>query len=236
MHEICSKFVSAKSIEHLNQLVISYFYGQGITSLAFTYYKQHTKSGNKLVYDWVTPQLRAWHEHYLGENYADIDRTLESMEQGLMPIFWDIDCQLTSAKNKRELRMRQESKDFGIHQGLCIPLHGPNGDFVVLVLHQRIHETGLDHWQEKQYAWLAISQCYFHYLRQFLLEDSKFAVKLTKREQQCLKLTAQNMRIDAIAKLLGISQRTVNFHIQNANKKMGVSNKYLAVMRWLTDL
>ncbi|CEK10323.1 helix-turn-helix transcriptional regulator [Legionella hackeliae] len=233
MYEICTKMASASSIEHLKQLLINYFSREGITSIALTYYKQHTKTGNKLIYDWVSAPLRAWHEHYLGENYADIDRTLESLEQGLLPTFWDLDCQLANAKNTREQRMRQESKEFGIHQGLCIPLHGPQGDFIVLVLHQRINEAGLHHWEQKQYGWLAIIQCYFHHLRQFLLQDAVSAVKLTRREQQCIQLTAENMRLDAIASLLGVSQRTVNFHLQNANKKLGVNNKYLAVIRWL---
>ncbi|WED41812.1 helix-turn-helix transcriptional regulator [Legionella cardiaca] len=234
MYEVCSKLAAADSIEHLNKLLVSYFSREGITSLAFTYYKQHTKSGSRLIYNWVTPPLRAWHEHYLDESYADVDRTLESMEQNLVPFLWDIDEQLSKAKNKRELRMRQEAKEFGIYRGLCIPLHGPQGDFVNLVLHQRIQENGLVDWQEKQFIWLAITQCYFHYVRQLLLQTVKSKIKLTKREQQCLELTAQNIRINVIASLLGVSQRTVNFHLQNANKKMGVSNKYLAVMRWVT--
>ncbi|MBA3536441.1 MAG: helix-turn-helix domain-containing protein, partial [Tatlockia sp.] len=40
------------------------------------------------------------------------------------------------------------------------------------------------------------------------------------------------IRLDEIAEILEISQRTVNYHIQNSNKKLGVSNKYLAIMRW----
>lgn len=53
---------------------------------------------------------------------------------------------------------------------------------------------------------------------------------LTKREQECLRLTAEGFRLEMIAQLLKISKRTVNFHLQNANKKLGVTNKYLAIM------
>ena len=41
-------------------------------------------------------------------------------------------------------------------------------------------------------------------------------------------LTAKSWRVDEIAAELKISPRTVNFHIQNANKKLRVNNKYQA--------
>ncbi|CDZ78903.1 Transcriptional activator protein LuxR [Legionella massiliensis] len=232
MYDLCQRMTLAESKDSLNQMISSYFSQQGISSLAFTYYSQHTKTGSKLIYQWATPALRAWHQHYLDEGYADIDRTLESSEQSLLPVYWDVHEQLAASKNKREARIREESIEFGIDKGLSISIHGPAGDFFVLVVHQRVKETGLSGWQEKQYPWIAIALCYFHHLRQFLLREAVEDSTLTKRERQCLQLTSQGLRIDNIAKALDISRRTVNFHIQNANKKLGVSNKYLAIMRW----
>ncbi|MDP1603931.1 MAG: LuxR C-terminal-related transcriptional regulator [Legionella sp.] len=233
MNAIIEEMARAESLCQLNSILSTYFAHQGISSLALTYYNRHTKSGNKLIYDWVSPPLKAWHQHYLDENYADIDRTLESSEQSVMPIYWNVFEQLLQAKNKREQRIRQESIEFGIAEGLCIPVYGPQGHFILLVLHQRRNEHGLKNWQEKQFTWLSLTVAYFHHLRRHLINvTSSELIKLTKREQQCLKLTASGLRIEAIAKALELSLRTVNFHLQNANKKLGVSNKYLAAMRW----
>lgn len=229
---ICKRMAFAESIEQLTEMTANYFLQVGITSLAFTYYRQHTKTGSKLIFDWASKVLRPWHQYYIDEGYADIDRTLESSEHSLLPVYWDVKAQLIQSKNKREARVRQESIEFGIDKGLSMTIYGPGGDFMVLAIHQRINETGLHGWEEKQYLWLAIGQCYFHYLRQFLLSKSVKGLKLTRREQQCLQLTSQGIRIDKIAEILEISLRTVNYHIQNANKKLGVSNKYLAIMRW----
>lgn len=234
MFEICQCLASANSVDSLKLTLTSYFARERITSLAFTYYNQHTKTGNKLLYDWVTAPLQAWHQYYLNKNYADIDRTLGLSEQSIIPVYWDVHLQLIQAKNKREQRIRQESIDFGIDKGLCIPFYSPDGDFAILVLHQRINEDGLKHWQQKQYVWQIVTQHYFHYLRQSLLCESISNSQLTSREQQCLSLTTQGMRIEIIANMLEISPRAVNFHLQNANKKLGVNNKYLAVMRWLS--
>ena len=59
--------------------------------------------------------------------------------------------------------------------------------------------------------------------------------KLTRREEQCLKFTAKSWRVEQIAKELKISPRTVNFHIQNANKKLGSQNKYQAVYKFFEE-
>lgn len=233
MHTICQQFAAVQTLQALNQYLYNYFCSLGIQSIAITYYNANTKTGNKLLYDWVSPPLKVWHQHYLDEGYADIDRTLESSEQSLLPVFWDVQEQLTVAKNKREARIRQESIDFGIDKGISIPVHGAQNDLLVLVLHQRQHENGLANWQENQYNWLTIALCYLHHLRRFLVhEQGATQISLTRRERECLELTSQGLRIDAIAKELGLTVRTVNFHLQNANKKLGVSNKYLAVMRW----
>ncbi len=219
----------AKTNEELSEHLGRYFAEQGIKSLAVTYYQQHTKTGNRLIYDWVTPELSAWHNYYIEQQYADIDRTLESSEHATLPIFWDVNEQLRLAKNRREKRMREESIQFGIDKGLCIPIYGPKGDFIILVLHQRKDEDGLTNWHNKQYIWLAVAYIYLHFLRSLLPEQVCLAA-LTKRERQCLILTAEGFRVHLIAKQLHISERTVNFHLHNANKKLGAKNKYLAVL------
>lgn len=233
MQDILLRMANASSLIELKQSMIWYFAKEGITSLAVTVYQEHTKTGSEIVYDWVSNPLEPWHTYYLEQKYADIDRTLENTEHSLLPIYWDVHTQLNQAKNARERRMRQESIAFGIDKGLCIPVHGPRNHLMVLVLHQRTQQNGLAFWQEKQFLWMAVAQCYFHFLsKELLRSQNQIGVSLTKREEQCLRLTAQGVRLENIAKALGISERTCHFHLQNANKKLGVTNKYLAVARW----
>ena len=54
-------------------------------------------------------------------------------------------------------------------------------------------------------------------------------VKLTKREIEVLNVATQFSRADEIAKAIGISKRTVDFHLANAYKKLGVSSRYFAL-------
>ena len=66
------------------------------------------------------------------------------------------------------------------------------------------------------------------------MPDITSSYQLTQREKQCLALTAKSWRVDQIAKELKISSRTVNFHLQNANKKIGTNNKYQSVHKYFS--
>ena len=140
------KMAKAICLSNLQDILAAYFAKEGIHSFAVTYYNQHTKTGNKLLYDWVSHALKPWHDYYLEEGFADIDRTLETAERSLLPVFWDVHEQLLAAKNKRERRIREESIRYGHDKGLSITIFGPQGDFIVCALHQRLNEQGLNNW------------------------------------------------------------------------------------------
>jgi LuxR family maltose regulon positive regulatory protein len=53
---------------------------------------------------------------------------------------------------------------------------------------------------------------------------------LTEREKQILRLVKQGLTNKEIAQSLGITSRTVEFHLGNFFKKLEVSNRTAAVM------
>ena len=56
---------------------------------------------------------------------------------------------------------------------------------------------------------------------------------LTLRETECLRLVAQGMNDPEIGKALGISERTVRFHISNVKLKLRVRSRAQAVAQFL---
>lgn len=226
---------SAQHEQQVHAILHAYLKTFAIHSYAFTYYSGHIKTGQKLRYHCVSEALRVWHEYYLEQKFADVDRTLEEYYATILPCYWDVQAQLTKAKNNRERRVRLESIEFGIDKGLSIPIHGPDRDFVSLTLHQRRGEKCLENYLELQYEWLAAAKVIYHHIKRILMlsETQDKHAGLTRREKQCLILTAKSWRVENIAKELNISVRTVNFHLQNANKKLGTHNKYQTVNKYL---
>ncbi|MNM77917.1 Regulatory protein SdiA [compost metagenome] len=56
------------------------------------------------------------------------------------------------------------------------------------------------------------------------------APPLSRRELEVLKLSADGKTAYEIARILSLSERTINFHVQRAIEKLGVNNKIAAVI------
>src|SRR5689334_11655879 len=109
IYQLADRLKKAVQEKQVNAIFCEYLKGFKIYSYAFTYYSGHVKTGRKLQYHYVSAALQSWHLHYLEQNYADIDRTLEKNHLTELPMFWDVHEQLTLAKNKRERKLRNES-------------------------------------------------------------------------------------------------------------------------------
>lgn len=64
-------------------------------------------------------------------------------------------------------------------------------------------------------------------------EAAKMAEMTTPREREVLELLSQGLSARAIARRLGISERTVNTHIGHVYRKLGVNNRVDAVLAGL---
>lgn len=234
---IADSFAGADGLKAINQLLLEYLREQGFSAFSFTYYSRYEARSSRLRYDFATPAFQVWHQHYLEEKYADVDSTLDSVVEMTLPVFWDINQQLAQAKTPRERAMRQDSLDFGARRGLSIPVHGPNGDFANFLLVEMKGETCLQNWSTDQYEWMVVSQLYYSALLPHLLlkETERNQYELTDRERECLSLVSQSISVPDISKKLAITERTVNYHIQKLNRKLGVRNKHQAVAKALAE-
>jgi DNA-binding CsgD family transcriptional regulator len=61
--------------------------------------------------------------------------------------------------------------------------------------------------------------------------DKKDMPKLTRRELDVLSWTSQGKTAWEVSVILGMSEKTVNFHLGNAMRKLGVSSKHQAVLK-----
>lgn len=229
------QFKSARTILELNLALKQYLAQHTITTFSFTYYSYYPNALNKLKYDFSSDNFSIWHKHYISENYEEIDSTLKDVYKMSLPTFWELQQQLKAATTPKEKQMRLDSIDFGAEKGLSIPIHGPQEDFAILLLVQMRGETCLDNWHVLQYELFTAAYYYYSYLQLQLLKAQPPSEKfhLNKRGLQCLLLTAKQYSVAAIAKKLNITERTVNYHIQRINKKLGTKNKYQSVAKAL---
>ncbi|ARG96589.1 helix-turn-helix transcriptional regulator [Legionella micdadei] len=232
-----NELAQANLINQCDHALERYLNKKGITTFSFTYYAYHPNSANKLKYDMSSANFKDWHKHYLAEHYHGIDSTLSFVYNSHLPIYWDIKQQLTQAISATERKMRLDSIAFGTKAGLSIPIHGPQNNFAILLLVQMQNEQSILQQQGLQYELFVAAHLYYHYIQIHLLNETqeKQSFRLTQREIQCLLLIAKHYSVKQMAQLLELSERTINFHIQKINKKLGTKNKYQSLAKALEE-
>jgi len=171
---------------------------------------------------------QAWIDHYVGERYQDIDPCLLLAPTRLRPYAW---AELVSHKlSPRQRRLFLESREAGLRDGLCIPVHGPGGESYVVSLATATPEPGdaalvgmlqiLATQLQLAYTALARNE-----------QPGSGRTHLTDRERECLTWTAKGKSAWAISKILGVSEHTVHFHLKSAIRRIGAGNRVQAVVK-----
>jgi DNA-binding CsgD family transcriptional regulator len=108
----------------------------------------------------------------------------------------------------------------GWHNGIAFPQYGYGGALGLTIFVGK--ETTIDPDRTAQcIGYMAKWQMQLNAWSRELIGRNGLARKLSRREIECLTLVAEGKTSRRIAEIVGISTRTVEFHIQNAIHKLG---------------
>jgi LuxR family quorum sensing-dependent transcriptional regulator len=169
-----------------------------------------------------------WTKRYMSQDFAADDPTLRRLRQTHNPFLWSETR--TPGLSRPQLRVLDEATEFGLHEGVIIPIHAGfgfeagvsfGGDKVDLAGYDiaALHLIGL-------YGYDALC-------RHKPPGDGERGPILTQREQECVKWTAAGKTAWEIGQILGISEATVNQHLHAAARKMNTVSKAHLVARCL---
>lgn len=169
-----------------------------------------------------------WQRQYQVNNYLAIDPTVQHAMSSLLPLIWTDDL----FDQARELW--EDAHSFGLCFGWAQSVRDFNGSVSMLTLarsNEPISETELNA-KRRDIAYLTqithegMSKCLK--VSQVMPEVS---VKLSSREKEVLQWTAVGKTSGEISSILNITERTVNFHINNTINKLNVTNKTAAAIK-----
>lgn len=169
----------------------------------------------------------AWRDQYQERNYFQSDPTVQHGICSMLPVVWT-DNLFHSARE-----LWENAHSYGLRFGWAQSSRDVNGVGGMLTL-ARSHEP-LTHLELRQkqlrMAWFTQVAHYgmSSLLTATLLPES--GSRLTDREAAVLRWAADGKTSEQTADILGISERTVNFHINNAAAKLGANNKLSAAVR-----
>ncbi|MBF0346636.1 MAG: LuxR family transcriptional regulator [Magnetococcales bacterium] len=148
--------------------------------------------------------------------------------------FIDQDMKLLPYQPKRVKAVIEDIIDFGyLGHGFSLVTHGKHGDKGVLTLQNRDQrQDGLDAIRLS----LHVANAFFPFMHMKYIELRGWrppggVFELTQREKECLRWAADGKTSWETGLILKISERTVIFHITNAQRKLMASNKIQAVAR-----
>ena len=134
-----------------------------------------------------------------------------------------------------------EANDFGLQNGVSFPVHGTSGENAMLSLACATDRPARSSLIEEALPVGHLLSSYIHEAvrRVFVDGDASIAIghtQLTDREKECLTWAAEGKTTWETSQILGISERTVIFHLKNVAQKLNVSNRPQAVARAVSQL
>jgi DNA-binding CsgD family transcriptional regulator len=118
----------------------------------------------------------------------------------------------------------------GFKDGVTTPIHGPQG-CVAIIMFAAGHAINLDSEDEEALSHLAMAlHQRVRRLTAAALVGVPAPVCLTEREKECLQWVLEGKTNWEIGVLTGVTARTVQFHLSNSARKLGVVNRVQAAV------
>lgn len=176
---------------------------------------------------------REWIRRYSGSALHVIDPVSSWAARTLVPFFWDEDRFCAGLTSAQQSVLAQASR-YGIAHGYTVPIHAPQGEGAHPASCSVIPAS--DDVPSEHYAVVQlIALPLFEAARSSLhnRSTSRPARPLSERERECLTLAAQGKSDWVAGRILGISERTVHNHIENAKRRLRVATRVQAIVQAL---
>ena len=165
-----------------------------------------------------------WIQRYAEKNYASIDPTVAMAPKAPGPFQWK-DLKITN--EEQQAFINEATYEADLKQGHCIPLHGPYGDTFAI----SAASTEDDPLDPNELSQLFLICAQFHQRFIQLNLRSQKDVNLTPRQSECLHWVAAGKSNWDIGMIMGISERTVRFHLEKAFEVLSVTSREEAVVK-----
>ena len=167
-------------------------------------------------------------DNYLSEINAIKDPCIKVAMNNNCVIIWR--KAFLDAKTITEREFITNIRKSGIKDGLTLPIYGPKGCMAVLSF---ACCDFIDLCEGDDELLLLSAVMAYQKVRHFLMREcqSKKPIQLSEREIECLNWLIEGKTSWEIGVLMGISARTVQFHLANCQLKLGTSNRIQTVVK-----
>jgi len=170
---------------------------------------------------------KAWNVQYQNEHYENTDPVIAHCNHTTLPIVWS---EAAYAKSPDLWHGLQQNE---IRHGWSQSFHHAESGLCSIVSLARKHApiSPFELYEHYGYMFYATSHMSELFARTLPNRSAKpRAPHLSPRELEVLQLSAGGKTAHEISRILSLSERTVNYHVQNVIEKLNVCNKISAVI------
>ncbi|MBW5440498.1 LuxR family transcriptional regulator [Bradyrhizobium canariense] len=230
MHRIFQNFVdrlsSADDPHEFSKAMADTAAALDLSCFAYLALRRETKTTPHLISTYPS----CWTARYLNKNYHTIDPVIREALQTPEPFRWGADFSSRSSA-LAEQQLLDEAAQFGIRFGFTVPIHDGRGPVAALTFAVDEKRPPFEKCIDSYGRVLQLMATYFHaHVRRKLADERKVdGIRLSPREFECLEWASQGKSAWEIGCILGISQSTVAYYLENAKEKLGVRTVIQAV-------
>lgn len=175
----------------------------------------------------IIPQLAfgrgvaEWAEYYIEQDFGAHDPAMAGIFSSTRPFAWS-EVQ-AKAETPEARRVFEEARTTGAKEGLLVPIHGAAGELASVLMISE--EASFDpkarttlHAMAMLYATLGLPLAE-------IAEDRPGPGLLSKRELECVHWVARGKSDWDAGQIMGISESTMNMHVERIKRKLGVRNR-----------
>jgi DNA-binding CsgD family transcriptional regulator len=185
--------------------------------------------GNLAAMRYFGRSQAAWRDHYMARQYFRHDSMLRHAMRSPLSKRWKI-VRETKDLSRPEFELFGEAGEFGLRDGIVTPLHHGDGSISGVGVHAE-QEPDLSELDQAVVQLLSMYYCCFGLRLNQTAPGPQ--VQLTARQIECLQWVHAGKSSGEIADITGISERTVNFHIGEACRRLKVRTRRQAVVEAL---
>jgi DNA-binding CsgD family transcriptional regulator len=175
-----------------------------------------------------------WVQIYETREFIEVDPRLRGVWDSPAPLIWD----RTTFTGTRHRAFLKAAADFGLRSGLALPVQNPYHVHGIFSLNSSLDRTDAArraHLRRVLGPTLVLSVYVYELLLASVvahcLPSPISGGPFTRRQLECLRLVAKGFSSAQAAGLLGVSERTINFHVGKLLGKMAVNSRREAVTR-----
>jgi DNA-binding CsgD family transcriptional regulator len=175
----------------------------------------------------------SWADRYRSQRYLEVDPLVRHCSRSTLPIMWHDRRQ---PDTKRVASLFDEARQHGLAAGMALSTHGRNNEHSVFSLAIDSARKRDQHNLARQIGLVYLLLVHMHEAVRrlaFPKEPAPVEILLTARERESLLWVIGGKTSWEIAKILGVSENTVIFHINNAKRKLDANSRTQAAAKAL---